>query len=386
MKRLNKMMVSILAAFVVAVSLVVPNALADGGGKEIPIHILDYTIKDENDEVIGDGAHIEYQLNKSVKLSFSWKVDDINDENLDLKSGDFSLIDLPDVFKQLDEQSSGQVKGKVDNEEVVIATWSITKDNKLKWVYNDKLELNNKNRSGDFWFWLTFDEEILEENSKQEIKFGDAEKEMNIIVKPSGDTVYNIKKFGKAESDFNAEKINWEIIVNTSLDKLTDGKVKDQIPEGLKLDLNSIVITELQVGLNGIVTDIEGVPTGVTTEGSSESELVVNLGDTTSAYRITFTTDIVGEVKSEGYTNTAELYSSEEEKPKASAEASVNLQLGSLIEKNHNNPGKDAKEIIWTLDVNKAERDLGDVKVEDVIPKGLDLTDLKIYDLEVSVN
>lgn len=384
MNKISKKLTSILTTLVLTVSLIVPNAWADDSeGKQIPVNVLDFSVKYGDDE-LGSSVpfdEIVYDEDKDVKLSFDWSIDNA----VNLEAGDYSLFDLPKAFEGIEGYSEGNVLGVVvddngDDIEVVIGTWEITDDNKLKWVYNDQLKIHHEDRKGDFFFSLKFDRSELENDSKQEIIFGDADKKIDILVKPSGENVYEIKKSGMPNQQTNATEITWTVYVNTSLDSLVNGELVDPIPDGLKLDINSIKVTELQVGMDGKITELDTELDLVTpdTENSTDSLLNIKLGSTNKAYKVEFTTTIE-EFKDAGYSNTATLKSNND--VKAISTASVKTSQGTVLDKQVVQPAKDAKEITWSIDVNKSLENLGNVSVEDTIPDGLTLETITVYPL-----
>ena len=336
-------------------------------GSEEPI-----VLNDDEDTVA-----IEIQDDTVVLLEYEWEIDDDEDlEDGPFAAGDYAETTIPSVFQGL----TGNLTGNLEWGSDTVGTYSID-GNTLRVEFNERLE-GLQGREGTVWVWLEFKLEEFEENVTQTIEFGEPiSKSFTITLKPQKD-VETMTKLGVPDSEINAEYIDWVIDVNISMEKLDNAIVEDIIPDGLELDSDhDIKIYELIVGYYGEIT--EWASKGTTTA------FPVELGKINSAYRIKYRTTIIDNSKDE-YRNIATLKDDEEEKDTAEYVIGK-LKMGSSIEKTGkaDQNGEDSTKITWTIDINKAQLDLNNVSVDDVIlekPEGVELEinkdSIKVYKLK----
>lgn len=108
------------------------------------------------------------------------------------------------------------------------------------------------------------------------------------------------KKEGEALT--NQNRIKWTLDVNTELKALQDVTITDALPEHLTLDPATLKVNKLDVS-EGDVTAGDAV--NVANAGGN-TDLSLNLGNITGAYRITFETIIDASILSKDFTNTAQ--------------------------------------------------------------------------------
>ncbi|WIV12346.1 collagen binding domain-containing protein [Proteiniborus sp. MB09-C3] len=306
---------------------------------------------------------VEIEDNTVILLEFHWEIED-NSDKFELVDGDWAEIAIPTLFEEHNKMpASGYVIFNVDGDEITVGTYAL-ENNMLKVVFNNEL-VGLKNRKGDVWLGLQFNEEIIKGNAKQTITFEEPiDRTYNITVKPKGNNPA-IKKSGSPNEPINATYINWVIDVNTSLDKLSNAIVEDTIPAGLELMEGSIEIYDLTIGYDGEVKE----------EKLSSKEATgfpIVLGEVDSAYRIKYKTDIVDSSKN-NYDNIATLKDGVNVKGTANCDIG-SLQVGKPIDKtgvpenpDESNAGQNSTKITWTIDVNKAELNLDNVSIDDII-------------------
>lgn len=315
---------------------------------------------------------IDIQEETVVLLTYDWEI--ANEVNL--VAGDWAQITIPSVFKGMEGKLTGDLERKGMDP---VGTYTIDGDT-LKIVFNEEL-LDLENRKGDVWVGLQFNLEEFEEDVIQTIEFKHPiNKTFTVAIKPKGDLGI-ITKLGVPNEKINATHIDWSIEVNKSMDLLDEAIVGDTIPDGLEIVAGTLKIYKLIVGYEGKVEKGERVFPETT-------EFPVALGKIDSAYLIEYQTNITDNTK-ESYKNAATLKDREELKDTAYFEVDK-LEFGSLIEKTGEaeNNGENSTNITWTIDVNKAQLDLKDVSVEDVIlekPEGVELAadvdTIKVYKL-----
>lgn len=316
---------------------------------------------------IGDGT--------VVRLEYDWDIAD----SVELNSGDYATIKIPDAFAPMTGGMSGNLNWKKeDGSEIVVGTYTIDpSNNQLKVVFNEELE-SLGNRVGKVFASLQFNESKLNEDANQTIKFeGNINKTFEVTAVPNvGDKT--IKKSGTPNKTKNADFITWSIDANIKLEELTNGSVEDTIPEGLGVAYDFEII-DLKVGFDGSIT--ENGASSITATG-----FPVNLGATSSAYRIKYKTKILDHSKT-AYNNVATLKDGTDTKD--TGEFNIGkLEIGSTIEKSGsaNNGGKNSDKITWNIDVNKAQLALDGVTVEDSFTQTsghtLNISNIRIYKID----
>ena len=321
---------------------------------------------------IGDGT--------TVNLDYTWDT-----VGKDAKSGDYAEMDIPDAFK-LDKNfedkdivlSGGEIVGK----------YSIV-DNKLRFVFNNEIENVGEVTNGVLGFEVKFNEEKFQEDVVEEIEFNDrSNKNITIIGKPSA-TIKSINKLGIPDRTTNASKITWTVdITNPSDEAITNAKFKDKLPEGLELEPVSIKVKDLNIKLNGDLSEGSVVTVASPAIDGQNFELDLPTIAPYKGYRIEYTTIITDRSKTQ-FTNDAAF---EHGGNSLLADATVNIERSSSIEKNGEYKGynKDKKydEIDWWIDVNKSGGSIDAAIIEDTLPVELTLVEgsIDIFKLTQSGN
>ena len=373
MKYISNKFAKVFAILLISLSLVLPNAYAEDGRNLGDIFTsLEVRIKDNkvDSEILNEIDHdVQFQI------EFGWALS--NELSPELKNGDYAMMQLPNNLKKVEGKNSGTL----EFEGIDVGTFEIIEEEGksfLKIVFNDVLE-NSIDREGKVGFLMEFKEEALKDDANQNIDFGEAYDDFNFIVNPKGD-VHDLKKNGIPNEWVNTDYIEWTIDVNTKLEQLEDAKVSDIIPDGLKLIAGSFEVHELKVGIN--VDEDSGLTLGDKVEeldvDLKDDEFTLNLGKTRKAYRITYKTDIIGDLK-ESYTNNAVLTDSEKEKASQTVTIDGLKDGNSIVKEGSKVDGKD--EIVWDIYVNQDLNDLTNAEVRDNLPTGLVLDSIKIYDL-----
>ncbi|MBU5675763.1 LPXTG cell wall anchor domain-containing protein [Alkaliphilus sp. MSJ-5] len=309
-----------------------------------------------------------------VKLEYGWEIE----SGVAVNSGDTASIKVPQAFK-FPKDFNGNITVDTVDGKTIVGTFNLSAEtNILEFVFNDEIASSGV-KNGVVGFGVEFNLEKFNESTIQKIEFNDkANKELTITLKPKEEATA-ITKAGEPDSKQDAKEITWTIdVINTENSKITDAKVEDIIPDGLKLP-TEIKIYPLTLGYNG--SKNIGVERYIspTVDGRS---ITVDLGEieSYSGYRIEFTTEIEDYSKT-SFENTAE-FSYDGSGPLEATSTPVKIIRSKLIEKDGNQDGE--KDIIeWTIDVNKAGRNITDAIVEDVLPEGLTLIEdsIKIYEL-----
>ncbi len=319
------------------------------------------------------------EQDETISLTYDFEV--LNSGSIDV--GDTVTTTVPVGFLIANPVSNIIVGNGTEN----IGTFDLAMDRTLTLTFNADVR-NSVGWVGQIVLNSEFELEALpSDNNPVEFVFSvnDAvTKTLNLKFAPGGSTSA-IKKEGEpyrngTAATKNPDAIQWDIEVNNNLESI-NAIVEDTIPAGLEItgdvgnDYNVIVYNR-KVDLGGNATDDGALDNSnyTVTYDTGTSKLTVDLGDITSAYRITFPTDIVEANWSQlSFNNTGVL------KDLATSEATVSFTRGDKISKIGSlDRAFNPREVNWTIDINEFGQSLTAGTVVDVIPDGLTLKDLSL--------
>lgn len=312
------------------------------------------------------------------QLKLNWKLE--NSHNYD--AGDKITFALPKGIKIID---SIEIELK-DASGGVVANAVITTDKKIELTFTDYVK-EHSNVQG----WLQIISKLDEE--EVEVEDGEAildpigeEGELRIPIN-EGDKRKTIEKSGSTNKAYNADEINWKVIINKNKTSLENATVTDLLPEGTEYKEGSLVVTKLKVDLYGnVLGDAEEVD--VTGETVVDGELTIPLGNIKDAYRVEYVTTVTDDEATQ-FKNNATL--SDEELADVSIDATITINRGEAIKKKAAK-GYDPKTgiIEWEIEFNYNEKSLEDVTLTDTwTPAGkLDLVEnsLKFTEMKIDEN
>lgn len=309
-------------------------------------------------------------------LNLDW---DLADDH-HYKAGDTETFDLPNGIKIVENievellDSTGQL----------VANAVVTPDKKVELTFTNYVETHS-DVSGWMQFISTLDEEEVEvEDEEAILEPIEDEGEIRIPLNREN-TGKTIEKTATPNKGYNADEINWEVVINKNKTSLKGTKVTDALPEGTVYQEGSLKVTKLKVDLYGhVLEDLEEVE--VTPELNENGELVIPLGETNDAYRLEYTTDVTDDGKSK-FENNAILKDNELDDVSAKSTATINR--GDPIKKTAAK-GYDPKTgiIEWEIEFNYNQKDLSDITLKDEwTPEGkLDLVEDSLQFQEVSID
>ena len=274
------------------------------------------------------------------------------------KAGDTEIFELPKGIKIIQEMT-GEL---LDASGQLVATYIITTDKKVELTFTDFVETHS-NVKGWIEIISTLDEQ------KVEIEDGEAildpigeEGELRIPIE-EGSKEKTIEKKGTPNKGYNADEINWEVIINKNKTSLNHAYVTDVLPEGTEYKEGSLKITKLKVDLYGnILGDLEEVE-GIEVVVDEEGNITIPLGDIQDAYRIEYVTTVTDDDEKH-FSNHATL--SDDELEHVSAEASVTINRGEAIKKKAAKSYDPKTGIIeWEIEFNYNEKSLENVTLSD---------------------
>lgn len=175
------------------------------------------------------------------------------------------------------------------------------------------------------------------------------------------------------------DKIRWTIDVNKNGQQIGKAIVNDNLPEGLKIDVDSIEVVKITQNGNNWVEGDKYLSFSKTTG----TGFPIGLGklEPGEAYRIIFDTEVdwslVGTeyVKDNSFRNEATLLDDTEVLD--DDDATVHFERKPILEKvGTSNVDYTNKTITWKVTVNAAKHPFGTLIVTDYLPKGLELVEL----------
>lgn len=192
-------------------------------------------------------------------------------------------------------------------------------------------------------------------------------------------TVDNLTRSNPIEKDgsYNSStgRIDWTIDVNKSGGKVTGAQVAENLPPGLSVAPGTIEVKKLVKSGNNWTESASDI---------TAAEFPIELGDLgqEDAYRIKFSTEIdYRQVNSGDYqpsnefNNTAQLKNGSGSEL-GTAEKMVTVNRDPIIQKTEiSNISYTDKKLTWQLEINKARHPLGNVRIVDTLPAGLDITE-----------
>lgn len=320
------------------------------------IFTFDYFRKDGQD--IEDGAEIEF--NTEYQLQYAWETES------DVKAGDTATLQLPDVFEHwTDAPNQDIVAGGT-----TVGTYSIN-NGELTFVFNENIE-GAAVQNGFVGFSLQFDREKFTEKWEQEIDFdGDGERDLTVIVTPT-EINTSMDKSGTTDSPVNAREINWSVdIINGSDQPITNGILKDVLPDGVG-DPSNFVVRELTYDIDGNVTVGEEVDLNTPEPVEGEFEMSFSSIPARSGYQVKYTTEIT-DFDINVFTNDATF---DHDDGDLEAKATVDGGERSNPIQKSGDPrywtgGHPYNHIKWTITVNENGMTIDDAFVNDDLPEGL---------------
>src|SRR5699024_5815702 len=328
-------------------------AIADQEPQQITENIIDdFKLIFEDGSEYQDGDFIE--IGEDLRLELDWSLP--NDH--EYKSGDYFEFQLPNQLQVYNE-----VTGDLGNN----GSYVVTTDGQVTFTFNENIEIDS-NVNGDFWFDTELDEQEIKSTTEDlEIIYNDDVLEkITINVKPTGGQAIH-KEGQPVDGSFNTEEIEWTVLINTTREALENAIVNDPILDGQELILDSIILQEVEVDLQGNV--VEELGEVDVTNNSAIDELKLVLGDTNKSYKLTFKTKITEDEKDkEGwlwYENTAYLNSDGQEEKQSGAGVSVE-RPESLVKTSSKFDAED-RSVEWEVKANFTEKQLnaGDTIVDE---------------------
>ncbi len=305
-------------------------------------------LKKADESAIEDGEMIDSEEN--LRVEFDWALPN----NHEYIAGDTFELQLPEQLAIYNEISDVLTDGETE-----FGTYKVSMDGKVLFTFNENIE-KVPNVNGHFYVQtelnkqkITKTENILDFTVNDEIIT-----KIPVNVKPEKGQA--IAKSGQpVGGSFNAEEIEWTVIVNTTRESLENAIIQDPILAGQELITDSIVLKEVEVDLKGEIVK-ENEDAVEFHNKSSHEKLELELGDTNKAYKLTFRTKIKEDEKDKegttSYSNTAKLIS--DNKDDAEAGTSVSISRPKSLEKTSSSFNKNDRSVEWTVKANFNEKAL----------------------------
>lgn len=318
-------------------------------------------LTDFNDEPLEDTI----DKSSDVRVKFNFEIPNIED----VQVGEIFTVNIPNQIELI----SSFDKELLDEEGEVVAIAHFKKGGQIDIEFTEYAEAHS-NVCGYFYLDTKFDRNNIGNNESEKLQFtfsGEAEP-IEIEVKFKQDPVPEVSIY-KWSSGYNGAKneITWNIEFNKENMTLNNPIITDNIPFGQEYIEGTATID------NG--ADISGFSYSKAESSDKEKSGTLTYAfnkETNKKHIISFKTrisdiSILPDEQGESVNLTNKAILNVNGDTKESNEASVNVKTN-YIEKSGNYNAK-GKRIDWTIEVNNNALELNDLKVEDVIPEGLEL-------------
>src|SRR5690625_87417 len=219
--------------------------------------------------------------------------------------------------------------------------YTVDRNGTVVLTFNENIESDSEIEG-----WFEFRSYIargLEGSTEQTIRVpieGDTYVDIPLLFEVKGNS---IDKRGTPNQYYNGTKITWEVDFNKDRAELVNAELHDPIDGNQKFVDGSIKIYELDVRLDGTVTQGNDV-----TSSFDTNEFPINFGDTNGAYRVVFETDITDE-DGTSYPNKATLTADGVD---LDATSTVWIQRGKALEKRAASYDPVSQTITWEIKYN----------------------------------
>lgn len=366
-----KRKLSLLFVFMLVVNMISSNILGNTSSMKaasLPEEFwLTSVVMEKDGAVIPWDQPIEIAENTRISLFLAWEIAN----GAFIADGVQKTIQIPDIFIPVGG-TAGSMMMLIEGNKEEIGTYSIDSDHLLTLTFNDVLKTGGdyeEDRKGDLILDFKIDVTKFADDASKLIDFGYDALRIPITVKSPDSKGSYITKRETHELE-NPSYIDWTVDINTTLDVISDAIISDQIPNGLSLLPDSIVVKKLKVSYNGTVTaigeDVTAAVKAATGSAITATDFTLGIGEIREAYQISYRTNITEYGKS-GYTNNAVLKNGATVLG-TDSKTIPSLTRGSLIEKSGNAikyDGTNSKKIEWTMDINKAEMKLSNAQLDD---------------------
>ncbi|NGM81543.1 LPXTG cell wall anchor domain-containing protein [Paenibacillus sp. 7124] len=298
-----------------------------------------------------------YEQGSEVTLNYTWVLQDGHG----YQAGDTFSFQIPNQFKLYND-----ISGPLVSDEGDVGSFTVNKDTYLAvMTFNSFIE-NHDNVHGTLSLRTKFDKEVIKGSTVQQISFplnGDTQV---VVLRFKPDVASTIEKKGTPEG-YNAQSIYWTVDVNKTLESVYGAEVTDPIPDGLSLDPVTVAVYQLDVGLDGTVSQGILVDPSNYTLDTQDGKLKLKFADSpiSGAYRIAFSTDITNLAKTK-FKNTA--FFSGDNLPQAEASSTVEVKRAPSLQKYAIHYEPSIQTITWGINYNY---NYGSISQADAVLKDL---------------
>ncbi|GMG65996.1 MAG: Cna B-type domain-containing protein [Tetragenococcus halophilus] len=311
-------------------------------------------------EDVADGDEIVF--GQDYQVQYKWETD------TEVREGDTASLQLPDVFTEWENTPDQDI---TLGDGTVVGTFTIN-NGVLEFTFNENIEGEGV-QDGYVGFSLQFDRESFREEIEQEIDFDDyAQKDLTVKA-PTEEIETSMDKKGETDAPENATEIKWSVdITNGGDDPITNGTLKDQIPEGLG-EARDFVVREVSYDIDGNEMIGDEVDFNAPTTTDDGFEMSFDSIDGRSGYRVEYVTDIedytIGQFTNDATFNHDDGDLEAQSTVDGGPRSNPIQKDGEVVYNDSGNPNK----ISWTLVVNENGMSIDDAIVHDELPEYLNL-------------
>ncbi|WMT41385.1 collagen binding domain-containing protein [Paenibacillus sp. D2_2] len=309
----------------------------------------------------------------SVEVDFTWELP----AGHGYEAGSTFTFNLPKNLKVPKE-----MKGNLGGYGTVV----VTVDGQVTFTFDENIE-DTPVTNGYFGVWVQFNKGSFNGGTHQDIDFIIHGDKTTIPVHFQSSSDSEIDKTCKANKGMNASRIDWAVEFNKGEKKIENAVFEDTLPTGLKIDLTSIKVYQLEVQLNGTVKNSGEITSGFTKQSTSDGFEIKFAGSIDGAYRVTYSTDIIG-TEDKTFSNNVTV-SGDNLTELQKTLKDVNVTYSKPLEKDAIGYDPKTQTIKWEIRYNyneqkikKADAYLNDTfdAVQELIPGSFEVTKMKIND------
>ncbi|GGE82877.1 SpaA isopeptide-forming pilin-related protein [Priestia taiwanensis] len=351
---------------------------------EITENILtNMVLKDEKDNIIDaeKNPDLLIKLGSKAKIEYEWELEN----NHGYVAGSTFTFKLPDLF----EVHTDLKNEKLMLDGVQVGTFTVTTDRTVTMTFNEEIE-KRSNVHGNIALWTEF-KSVMDGNTEKDIVV--PIKDGKVIKTPirfQPKDVPSISKKGEPNKRYNATEITWTVDLNKQLKKIDQAVLRDPIEAGQALQANSIKVYELNVDIDGTVSEGNLIdPSEYEIGKINGQDFQLNFKSPTirDAYRVVYKTDITdGEQKT--FNNKATL--SGQNFTEVSVDARVDVGRGTPLDKKSIEYDAKNQVIKWEVKYNYNEKTIAqqDAILKDLFSKSQHFVEgsLNIYKIPIDEN
>ncbi|WP_337104003.1 collagen binding domain-containing protein [Paenibacillus sp. YIM B09110] len=314
------------------------------------IAIIDQAVSEASED-------IQVELGQRLNIEYTYKLD----ASKGFQDGDTYEFQLPSelvVYTPLND------KPLDDGDGGTVGTFDVDLNGKVTMTFNENIV--GSDVEGSLSFWTFFSKASVNNKTEVPVEFSIGD-EVIIHIKPN--VSKSTTKDGSTDKAINAQNISWSIDVNKTLKKVTNAKISDVIPTGLTFTNDgTLTLEKLDIDTDGVASNpvlVDPTQYNVTAPAAPDNELVIELGDIHSAYRVTYSTSIDStHTNTPSFTNNVN-FTGDNINP-TSATKKIDNKRGELLKKTSTGYSETTQLVDWQIKYNFGENTIDPASITDL--------------------